>query len=170
MHWIKTISLIMTLSMAVITDFKNYKVPNALIINGILMGFLFNGLYGNAGSCVDAFLGMIFPAVIFMCLYHWSMIGAGDIKLFMVCGSFLGTKGTLKVIVWSFIIGAVLSLLLLIKNRNLFQRLNFFTTYLKRVWRLKQLDTYYAIGRPKKEETLHFSLSIFLAVSKVLLF
>ena len=105
-----------------------------------------------------------------MCLYRWSMIGAGDIKLFMVCGSFLGIKDTLEVIFISFVIGAVLSILQLIKNRNLFQRLNFFTNYLKRVRELKRPAAYYAIWRPKKEETLHFSLCIFLAVSKVLLF
>ena len=170
MYLIKLITLIMTLSMAVITDFKNYKVPNTLILNGILMGLLFNGFYGNAGDLKDCFIGMIFPAAVFMCLYRWSMIGAGDIKLFMVCGSFLGIEDTLEVIFISFVIGAVLSLLQLIKNRNLFQRLNYFTNYIKRVRELKRPVAYYAIKRPKKEETLHFSLSIFLAVIKVLLF
>lgn len=170
MYLIKLISLIMTLSVAVITDFKNYKVPNVLILNGILMGFLINGLYGNARVMADCSIGMIFPSVVFMCLYRWSMIGAGDIKLFMVCGSFLGIKDTLEIIFISFVIGAVLSILHLIKNRNLFQRLNFFTNYIKHVRELKRPASYYAIKRPKKEETLHFSLSIFLAVIKVLFF
>ena len=115
-------------------------------------------------------VGILFPAALLMFLYRWSMIGAGDIKLLMVCGAFLGFRESVRICVWSFMIGGAISIFLLIKNRNLIRRLNYFTNYVDRVLRSKKLNMYYAIWRPKKGETLHFSLCIFLAVCKVLLF
>ena len=170
MIWMKDISLLLILSMAVIMDFRNYKVPNPLIITGIFLGFIFSSLDTGLHGFSDALAGSVFPAAALMFFYRWSMLGAGDIKLFMVSGAFLGLRGSIESIIFSLFIGAAISLTLLIKYQILIERLKYFSNYINHVIKLHHMDTYYDLKQPKKGETLHFSLCILLAAGVFLAF
>ena len=95
MHILLDVTLTIFLSAAVLLDFRFDKIPNPLIITGIFTGFLINGSFRGAHGLADALAGGLLPFLLLFLLHILSMIGAGDIKLFMVAGAFLGLRGSI---------------------------------------------------------------------------
>ena len=63
-------------------------------------------------------------------LFVFGMLGAGDIKLFCALGSVMGFSEILKCICISFMIGACISLAILISEHNFCERIRYFISYL----------------------------------------
>ena len=53
-------------------------------------------------------LNITIPVVLFILLFQMHALGAGDIKLFSLVGSFLTTRQLFQVIVYAFLFAAVL--------------------------------------------------------------
>ena len=98
-------------------DFKRDRIYNGWIFLGILTGLFFHmqedGWYG-VGSAV---IPMLIPFVLLYPIYKIGALGAGDIKLFMASGSFLTTEQSVHVIIVSFIIAALFSLMKMISEK-----------------------------------------------------
>jgi len=87
------IALMLILLIASIVDYKQQRIPNLLTIPAAVFALLFyclsNGLEGFLFSLTGLVAGMgtlIIP-------YAMGGMGAGDVKLMGVVGSFLGVKG-----------------------------------------------------------------------------
>lgn len=106
---------------------------------------------------------MILPILILITLFMFRMFGAGDIKLFSVIGLFLGPEKVLQVIIISFLLGAVQSVIKLITNHNLKQRAKYFVQYIKGISYCGYSQYYEAKGDNYKN-AIHFSISIFAAL------
>lgn len=110
------IPLIATVSVAVITDFRDWRIPNKLVAVGLIQGFAVSavmrgfpmGLFGSLKGCV-------FPVVTLYVLFLIKALGAGDIKLLAVAGSFVGTD-IYRVMIYSFLAGGVISIFYLLKE------------------------------------------------------
>ena len=92
------IALVLILIIASIIDYKQQRIPNIVTIPATVLALLFywlsNGLEGFLFSIAGLFAGMgslIIP-------YAMGGMGAGDVKLMGVVGSFLGAKG----VFWAF--------------------------------------------------------------------
>lgn len=111
----KQACLTLILVIAVYMDFKCYKINNKLIIIGMCIGslhnFVFQGLYG----LISSLLGGIAPIGLLFFLYISSVLGAGDIKLFAVVGSFAGISFCIQSIAIAFSIGAIISLVKMVR-------------------------------------------------------
>ena len=96
-------------------------------------------------------------------LFVLGMLGAGDIKLFCALGSVMGFSEILKCICISFMIGACISLAILISEHNFCERIRYFISYLENTVKNKQILSY-----GKKDislpENFHFTVPIFLSV------
>ena len=159
MH-IKQIFLFLYLFTAVLEDFHSRKIPNWWIVFGFSMGMLF--LFGeNANQYHYYAVGCLIPFFLLIVLYGIRVLGAGDIKLFMVVGLFLGGIEILYVIAWSFLVGGIYALFRMIRRKSLRQRLIYLFSYVKRTAVSGKVETY-VTGSWNEETVLHFSLCILL--------
>lgn len=147
---------------AMIMDFRNAKIDNGWILFslavGFTVGFLEKGFAGIrfflTGSAVPLFL---------IILFLFGMLGAGDIKLFCALGGVMGTGAVLKCILASFILGAFISVILLMIHRNFCERILYFIRYVDYVVKTGKIISYRRkdISSP---ENFHFTVPIFISV------
>lgn len=164
--------LVCLLLLAVIMDLKSYKISNYLILTGVFTGFIFHLFeHGRAGISL-CFFGMIVPIVILFPLFIIKALGAGDIKLFSVIGSYMGIIYVFKSIAAAFIIGAVMSLIYLIRYRQVFYRFHSLFCYIQTVISnftgqektREGIKPYYDRKRDGNKGVIHFSIPILGAV------
>ena len=153
---------------AVFMDFKYDRIYNGWIILGILLGLslriLINGWH-DIGSAIAA---MLLAFCILYPIYKIGALGAGDVKLFIMVGSFLSVNRLLYVMVVSFIIGAVFSLGKMISEANFMERMKYLSSYLADVFCSGQWKLY---GENLKDDfkkykrnKIHFALPVCFSV------
>lgn len=141
-------------------DIRTKRVSNRLVVFGWLVGFVSNlAMYGWAGS-IYFFIRMMVPVLIFYLFFLMRVLGAGDIKLFSVISGFIGLRELAEIIVYSFLAGAVFSLIVLIHNRNLPARLIYVSDYIKTVLVTKSIPKY-DCESDGKQNVIPFSAAIF---------
>ncbi|BAL26412.1 prepilin peptidase [Azoarcus sp. KH32C] len=114
------VSLLGALVMAVVSDLYARKVPNLLVLGGILAALAIHAMAAPGAGILEASGGAIGLlsslggiAVGFAALvpqYALRAMGAGDVKLMMMVGAFLGPLQTLGVVVLTFVAGGVLAI------------------------------------------------------------
>lgn len=110
------IPLIATASAAVVTDYRDWRVPNRLIALGLVQGFAVSAVInGMQQGLVSSVKGCVIPVALLYVLFLIKALGAGDIKLMAVAGTFVGTD-VVRVMVYSFMAGGVISLVYLLKE------------------------------------------------------
>jgi len=132
--------LLLLLFLAALTDLRTDRVPNGLIVIGIGSGisgsFLFHvNSWQPVVSMLLAFL-LMYP------LFKIGALGAGDVKVFLVVGSFFTVKGFLTVLASAFVIGALISLMKILTEHNGRERIAYFMSYISEVARTKQWKIY----------------------------
>ena len=108
---------------AFVIDFKLQIIPNRLNLTIFEVGFIFAFLYGlsNVAITINMLLGMIAGGGIFLLItllgglfYGKEAMGFGDVKLMGALGLFFGLSNIVIITLVSFLIGAILSILLLV--------------------------------------------------------
>ena len=152
------------LGIAIIYDWKYYRIPNWLIGIGLAGGFCYQ-IFVNGSRGVLSFLTAAF--VCFLIMFPFSMLrmfGAGDVKLLMVIGSFFGVSFTIKYLVAAFIIGAAISLGKMLKHQNLGVRLQYLANYFYVICTTKRLVKYgQGTLQQQEESVIHFAIPMALA-------
>lgn len=120
---------------AVVSDLIDGRIPNVLTFSGILCAAATRVgcciALGGAGSQALALLGgMLVPLALLAVLLALHMIGGGDVKMLAMIGAFLGPRAAFWIILYSLYAGAAISLILMLKRRNLIARLHYFFCYL----------------------------------------
>jgi len=122
LNLIKGLILTPMLLSAFIIDYKLQIIPNRLNLTMFEIGIILMFLAGifNANIAIDMFLGMITGAGIFLfitliggLIAGKEAMGFGDVKLMGALGIFFGLTDTIVITLMSFLIGAVLSIILL---------------------------------------------------------
>lgn len=158
--------LLLLLFLAAVADLKTDRIPNGFVVLGTIIGVSGSlwyrpGLWHTVLSVLLAFL-LMYP------LFKIGVLGAGDVKVFMMIGSFLSASGFLMVLAWAFIIGALFSLIKLVAERNGRERICYFLSYLSDVIKTRQWKLYgehmvqdYEQYRKNK---IHFTIPILFSV------
>lgn len=102
-------------------------------ITGSLMSG--RGLSGILASMLPAFL-LMYP------LYIIGALGAGDVKLFVMIGSFQTVGEFFAILAGAFVIGAGFSLIKLAAEKNGRERFLYFFSYLHEVWQTRHWRIY----------------------------
>ena len=149
-------------------DFKRDRIYNGWIFLGILAGLFFHIQEGGWYGACRAVIPMVIPFVLLYPIYKIGALGAGDIKLFMVSGSFLKTEQLVHVIMVSFIIAALFSLIKMISEKNGKERMRYLLSYLlemckTREWKLYEEDSK-RNTHTYKSNKIHFALPICIGV------
>lgn len=123
-------------------DYRKRKIPNALIMIiaflGVVLGFLSHGATGIATFVSRTILVM---GLLYF-LFKIGTLGAGDVKLFGVTAGYLPFEKILYFLFVSLLIAAIISLIKLLKNKNLAERLEIFMKYSADVWKSRSLKLY----------------------------
>ncbi len=163
---IKQIFLIFYLFTAVLEDFHSRRIPNWWIVFGLGIGVL-SVFVEEKNSYLYYAAGCLLPFFLLFLFYCVKVIGAGDIKLFMVTGLFLGVKEVLYVMLCSFLIGGVYALICLIRRKSFKRRFTYLFHYVKRVVKSGRPEAYVE-GAWNREMVLYFSPCILLGCLPVI--
>lgn len=159
--------LFIILIVAVIMDMLFDKIYNEWILVSIVAGLSFAAWQGGRTGLLGAVISMIIPIIILYPLFMIGGLGAGDIKLLAAVGCFLTSRETITCLGISFLIGAALSLLKMIAERNFLQRMRYLLSYILDVfksgeWKFYEQDI--KERKSRKEGKIHFALPILLSV------
>ncbi len=151
MFSVSTCTLLAFTNTCAVLDLKTHKIPNRLILCGLLCAVLSRSLMilkNGPPALAGGIAGLLLPFLLLGPLAVLKMIGGGDVKLLAVIGLQLGAEESLRVLCLSFVIAALWSFILVIRRHNLFQRFHFLYCYLVRtladgrpsVYRTSQTD------------------------------
>jgi prepilin peptidase CpaA len=113
--------LIALLLVAAWTDWRTYRIPNWIIVPGMLWGLACNSLFSNqvATGFTFGLLGLLTGLAMLLPLYMLRILGAGDVKLMAMVGAFLGAPATFKAALVVCIVGGLMALASTAMRRSL---------------------------------------------------
>jgi len=98
-------------------DIKKMIIPDSILFLGFTISFTYLMLCDLLD--IDNFLGAIVGFIIFLAIaLITNAMGGGDIKLMTLIGFVFGVRGVLFITILSFVIGAIISILLLVFKRK----------------------------------------------------
>ena len=113
--------LLLMLVLAVVTDVTKRKIPNVLIMAGLVVA-LIGQLFLAGGQGWQAWLfGMLAGFAAFLPLYLLRGMAAGDVKLMATVGAFVGWGMALQIALVSFVFGGVLGILYIVGKGRVLQ-------------------------------------------------
>lgn len=119
--------LVPMLLSAFVVDYKIQIIPNRLNLTMFEIGLIFVFIYGitNLSISMDMLLGMLTGGGIFLlitliggAIAGKEAMGLGDVKLMGALGLYFGFASTITISVMSFLIGAIVSIILMIIRKN----------------------------------------------------
>ncbi len=121
-YFVKYAVITSLLIIVTLIDLKTQEIPDRLIIFGLMAGLLFN-LYDIKADMLQGILGFLLGggAFLIIAMVTQGAMGGGDIKLMAVLGLFFGWKMIILIALLSFLLGAIISLILIatkIKGRK----------------------------------------------------
>ena len=109
--------LICLVAQAAVTDLALRKIPNVLVLGGLLLALALHLLGGPRWAPVTRWLaGGLAGFVVFLPLYLLRGMAAGDVKLMAMVGSFVGPLAALQVAALATLIGGLMGLLMLLHS------------------------------------------------------
>lgn len=106
--------LICLVAQAALTDLAMRKIPNVLILSGLMLALILHLLSGQPGAPVSQWLAGGFAGFfLFLPLYLLRGMAAGDVKLMAMVGAFAGPWQALQIAVLAVLAGGVIGLLIL---------------------------------------------------------
>jgi len=102
-----------TAAIALYYDVTHFRIPNWLSLCAFSAGVMWHSLATVGDGLTASILGMLTGFVPMLVLYWCKGVGAGDVKLFAALGAVLGVSTIIQLMVLSFVLGGLISLLLL---------------------------------------------------------
>ena len=108
-------------------DYKENIIPNRLVLTMAEVGMLVTFIFGlsDINLAMDMLLGMVLGTAIFGILTILGRMvsgkdsmGLGDVKLIAALGLFFGSSNILAISIISFLIGAIISIILIIAKKK----------------------------------------------------
>jgi prepilin peptidase CpaA len=107
--------LICLVAQAAITDLAVRKIPNVLILSGLLLALILHLLGGPRWAPVSQWLaGSLAGFFLFLPLYLAQGMAAGDVKLMAMVGAFTGPAAALQIAVATCLAGGAMALAMLL--------------------------------------------------------
>lgn len=121
--------LVLLLLIVALQDIRSHKISNKLVLVGLVVGVVLNGLLPQGwgfNSAMPGGLGWFaglqgfgVGMAAFLPIYWLRAMGAGDVKLMAMVGAFLGPAQVLGAILATFIAGGVMAVAVVLWSRQL---------------------------------------------------
>jgi prepilin peptidase CpaA len=115
----EALTLAAILIAACVTDLRTRRIPNGLVLTGLLAGMSFALMDGGAGGLLRATEGAATGLLIWLPFWLLHMMGGGDVKLFAAGAAWLGPSGAVEAAMLAGLCGGVLSLLYVLNRYGL---------------------------------------------------
>ncbi|WP_327437807.1 prepilin peptidase [Pseudomonas donghuensis] len=124
-------SLLGLLGIAVLSDLRHHRIPNLLVLLGLGLG-LAGQVYtlGVIGLGYGA-LGMLIGFAVFLPMYAFGGMAAGDVKLMAMVGAFLTPRDALWAALFSLIAGGLCGVLIVLVRGQVQQTMGRYWLMLK---------------------------------------
>lgn len=123
------LSLFLLLFIASLQDVRTHKISNKLILSGTLIGVFLNGLlqeglgFNSFFSVGEGWLhpveGFVLGLALLTPFYLFRIMGAGDVKLLAMVGSFVGPKDVIGVLLATFIAGGLIAIITVLLSKKI---------------------------------------------------
>lgn len=113
------IMLLLLLLIAIVFDLKERRIPNWLILIGLIMAFTCAGYESGLAGLFMSFKGMILGIILLIIPFAMGGMGAGDVKLLGMVGAFKGTAFVINTFLWMSLWGGLIALGILIYKQEL---------------------------------------------------
>ena len=108
----RIIALIVVLCCAVVDDMRRFRISNRIIMAGVIMSCMSAivgcVMYGSLHTIIDNLTGGVIGFAAAFAIYAVRGIGAGDVKLFMVCGMLVGYRYVCEMLIISLVAGVII--------------------------------------------------------------
>ncbi len=118
---VSMVLLIGLLGVAVVSDLLHHRIPNMLVLVGLALGLIGQVFSGGVSGLGDSLLGILICFALFLPMYAFGGMAAGDVKLMAMVGSFLPFQYALWAAMFSLIAGGVCGFLIVLVRGQLRQ-------------------------------------------------
>lgn len=113
--WARAVVLLVILCCAVVDDIRRFRISNKIIMPGVILACMIAvvdcAVNGNMNMIIDVCAGGGIGFAAALAVYIMHGIGAGDVKLFMVCGMLTGYGYVCGMLVISLIAGVIIGVI-----------------------------------------------------------
>jgi len=102
-------TLMTLLGVAAWFDIKSRRIPNSLVLTGLISSLGMQLFFGSGGGVSAWGLGILTGFGLFLPLYMVRAMGAGDVKLMAMVGGFFGPVGAAGVVLTTLVAGGILA-------------------------------------------------------------
>ena len=150
------------LAAGLMTDLFKRRVPNQLVLLGLITGCYLCICKDGIPMGISLFLRDAFwPALLLFPFHLLGAIGAGDVKLISALSAMTGGDRIRDLILISFLIGALFALIRLIKERQLFFRSGRVLAHLVHCILSRKISKYQSFR--ESERNIPFTVCIWIA-------
>ena len=104
---------------AAIYDIRFRRIPNWLVLTGFCLGVAFNTYFLRVDGLILSLLGAALAFAVYLPFFALRAMGAGDVKLMIAVGAFVGAKNWLILFLMTAILGGILAICLLVMRGGL---------------------------------------------------
>lgn len=127
---VNVVALGLTLSIAVVTDWREHKIYNKLLVPAFFTALLLHTFQGGISGLTSSLIGAVIGFSLLLLPYFMGGMGAGDVKLLAVIGAFGGATFVFTSFLYGAIIGGLISLFMLARRKAQGNTLKHFLLFL----------------------------------------
>lgn len=122
---VRTGGLMLLLVIAAVYDYRTHRIPNWLVVYGSVFGVIYTTAAPPIvhGTVLFPVSGLLVGLFVFLPLYLLRAMGAGDVKLLAMVGTFLGPLATLYAALATIVAGGILSIVWVLAHGRLLRML-----------------------------------------------
>jgi len=117
------IALAALVIVAAVYDIRFRRIPNWLVLAGFCLGLALNVFFLRLDGLILALLGAALAFAVYLPFFALRAMGAGDVKLMIAIGAFVGARNWLILFLITAILGGILAVCLLLIRGGLIRAL-----------------------------------------------
>lgn len=141
------------LIIAFYTDLRKKIIPNWLTISGAIIGLIYHLIIHGLDGLKDSTLSMVIGFSLFLLLYLFGSVGAGDVKLFAAIGALTNIEFVLQASMYSILYAGLIGLIIILARREFVKRINNILSYLLNLFLTKKIRE---LKESQKPSSYHF--------------